>query len=618
MISLGSISKNHQDFLSLRKSLLEATREKVFAIINADFLSFIKSSDLSFFKKNQDAIILFTNIFNSGHPARNEENFYCLRENLNNKYIKQIILYIDEQNPVSLPKEIADSKKLKIIYASNDVSFLDFFSYFKSNFSHREICLISNCDCYFDSSLNILHHIDFNSGKKIFCCTRKELNEDGVITYAKSIDPRDEYKNKRNNLDISSSDCFIIPFSFKEEDVLSNSYIGDINIEFSFLSQCFINGYTIQNLFCFLNCIHIHQSQIRTKHRYKFNSVNLIYPNKLLNPVSEKNYIFGTWRLRNKYNYIDENSEVQNFAKYLPINSSSFMSLKDKVKESLVFQKKICLFYLVTKQEVESNLFYNSIVSFFNLLPSLSYKIKVFCFIDSFTPEIENIKHNILRNLIYKSHIADLEFHNLDIPKDKNIYIKDFNKYKDLQQKPELGQSSGPNLMFFKSMGFLKKTEYENFILLESDCQCLKSYWLDSFLDFVDNNDFTVSGSQYSGLNKYNYKQYFSQHINGSAIYRNRKELHDLVENSRLLIESGIKNGKVTHKNTQQEIHGMFSFDVALFVMHENSKKTHFYLKNNLFSILTDPADHTVTKTEVLSENKNCIILHQKSTTLWA
>ena len=69
---------------------------------------------------------------------------------------------------------------------------------------------------------------------------RLEFNKKGILSYSESIDSYNIYNKEKNNLDLSSSDCFILPFDFKEDEILSNSYIGDINIEFNFLSQCMV------------------------------------------------------------------------------------------------------------------------------------------------------------------------------------------------------------------------------------------------------------------------------------------------------------------------------------------------------------------------------------------
>lgn len=611
-VNLTSLAKDHSRFLLTRKTLLQETKVKVLSILNADFLSFCVFSNFIFFQKKHEKVILFTSFFNSV-PERNKEHFFSINKNLNNNYINEVIIFTDKNSSIILPKSIRSHQKLKIIHNKSKITFLDFFSYFKRSYSSKDIFVVANCDCYFDKSVKILLYLDF-SGKKIFCCTRKEFNKKGILSYSESIDSYNLYNKEKNNLDLSSSDCFILPFDFKEDEILSNSYIGDINIEFNFLSQCFIKKYIIQNLFCFLNCIHHHKSQFRTNHRNTFNNfINLIYPNKSLNPVSEKNYIFGTWRLRNKYNYIDKNSEVQDFGDYLPLNSSELMSLKKNIHTDLINQQTLCLFYILTEQEIKSNTFLHSVSSFFNLLPSLKHKVKIFCFINTSSINAGSLKLKILNSIKYESHVIDIEFQYLDIDVTDDIYIRDFNEYKNLEKKPTLGQSSGPNLMFYKSIAFLKNTEYKNFLLLESDCTCLKSYWLDNFLNFIDSNNFTISGGKYIGLNKHNYKQYYSEHINGSAIYSNSALLHQYISESISLIKNSLNKSEIQCLNEKYKLkEAMFSFDVALFLVHKINRNLESYLENDFFSILTDPVDSIITKTEALNNNKNCIILHQK------
>jgi len=255
-VNLTSLDKDHSRFLLTRKSLLQETRVKVLSILNADFLSFCIFSNFIFFQKKHEKVIIFTSFFNSV-PERNKEHFFSINKNLNNNYINEVIIFTDKNSSIILPKSIRGHQKLKIIHHESKITFLDFFSYFKRNYSSKDIFIVANCDCYFDKSVKILLYLDF-SGKKIFCCTRKEFNKKGILSYSESIDSYNIYNKEKNNLDLSSSDCFILPFDFKEDEILSNSYIGDINIEFNFLSQCFIKKYIIQNLFCFLKHMFLH------------------------------------------------------------------------------------------------------------------------------------------------------------------------------------------------------------------------------------------------------------------------------------------------------------------------------------------------------------------------
>ena len=178
---------------------------------------------------------------------------------------------------------------------------------------------------------------------------------------------------------------------------------------------------------------------------------------------------------------------------------------------------------------------------------------------------------------------------------------------------PKLGLSSGPNFMFFKALEFLRGTDFKNFILLEPDSTCLKSYWLDTLIDSCIKRNFLIQGGNYSGLNQSNYNAYYSDHINGLAIYKNHNSLHTLINKSKeLIIESVKSNFIITPSQKKHQINKHLSFDVALFLIFSKQKCLSKYLVSNLFSIKTDVEDYVVTTTEVLSDNPDAIILHQK------
>lgn len=617
LISLASVGSGHNHLISLRKKLSHKSREKNLSIINADFLSFKVESKLSNFNRINGDIVLFCQFFSSSQE-RDKDHISAIYKNINNEFIQNIVIYTDGSVSLEkIPDEIKSHNKTEIIPFDGKVSFYDFIDYFKNNFKKTDICLISNCDCYYDSSIKILNYLKFNNGNDLFCCTRKEKLLNNDISYA--VDPlihlsnRDSISFDLNNkrLDLSSSDCFIINGDFSLSDSDKNNFLGSINTEYNFLSNQFLQGKKIINLFCFLNCIHLHQIREPNKHSRSEMLINKIFPNPYNNKTTTENYIYGTWRLRCPENYIDKNYPIQDFGDFLPLNSSSLLELNSNISSNLTKQNTLCLFYLFTKKEYDDGLLQNSFRSFFNLLPSLSFKIKVFLFSDVKLNKGELIE-SLTPNCEYREFIDCIIYHSLDIPPEDNVYIKKINNNNNYKI-PELGLSSGPNLMFFKALEFLRKTDFKNFILLEPDSTCLKSYWLDTLIDSCINRSFLIQGGNYSGLNQLNYNVYYSDHINGLAIYKNHNSLHALAHKSKELIIESIKSNFITTPNQEKhQINKHLSFDVALFLTFSKEKCLSKYLTSNLFSIKTDIEDYVLTKTEVLSENPEAIILHQK------
>jgi hypothetical protein len=617
LISLALIGSGHDRLISLRKKLSHRSREKNLSIINADFLSFKTESEISNFNPINGDTVLFCQFFNSSQE-RNEDHISAIYKNINNEFIKNIVIYTDGNTSLKkIPEEIKSHDKTDIIPFDGKASFYDFINYFKNNFKKTDVCLISNCDCFYDPSIKILKYLNFNDGNNLFCCTRKEKLSTGDISYA--VDPLIHLNNKdsisfdlnNKNLDLSSSDCFIINGDFPLSSCYKKNFLGSINTEYNFLSNQFLQGKKIINLFCFLNCIHLHQLRTTNQHSKAEILINKIFPNPYNNKTTTKNYIYGTWRLRCPENYIDKNYPIQDFGDFLPLNSSSLFELNPNISKNLTKQNTLCLFYLFTKKEYDDGLLQNSFRSFFNLLPSLSFKIKVYLFSDIEINKDELIE-TLISNCQYSEFIDRITYHSLDIPPKDNIYIKEINKNKD-HEVPKLGLSSGPNFMFFKALEFLRGTDFKNFILLEPDSTCLKSYWLDTLIDSCIKRNFLIQGGNYSGLNQSNYNAYYSDHINGLAIYKNHNSLHTLINKSKeLIIESVKSNFIITPSQKKHQINKHLSFDVALFLIFSKQKCLSKYLVSNLFSIKTDVEDYVVTTTEVLSDNPDAIILHQK------
>lgn len=119
-----------------------------------------------------------------------------------------------------------------------------------------------------------------------------------------------------------------------------------------------------------------------------------------------------------------------------------------------------------------------------------------------------------------------IETYYIEIPEQDDIYTTNEN----LKYIPELGLSSGPNILFFTTMNYCQK--YNTILLLETDC-VLKPYCfkkLKSFIEFA--GDFLIIGSSYAGSQKIKFDEITFHHINGVAIYRTgNSEFQNLIKN---------------------------------------------------------------------------------------
>jgi hypothetical protein len=107
---------------------------------------------------------------------------------------------------------------------------------------------------------------------------------------------------------------------------------------------------------------------------------------------------------------------------------------------------------------------------------------------------------------------------------------------------PELGLTSGPNILFFTALGYC--TKYNTILLLETDC-FLKPEVFEVLSNYVDYaGDFYISGAVYCGTHvmRMDHKYFF--HLNGVAMYNTGNPLfQNFIEDVYTFMKDSIKNG---------------------------------------------------------------------------
>jgi hypothetical protein len=119
---------------------------------------------------------LLIQYFKSKHPEREAEYITCLQENINNKFIHKIHVFLETNTtpPINHPK-------LHYINLNKRCTYDDFFKYSNENLDGQN-CIISNSDIIFDDSL--IHFTDFNLENYFICLTRWNITkEDGLRYY---------------------------------------------------------------------------------------------------------------------------------------------------------------------------------------------------------------------------------------------------------------------------------------------------------------------------------------------------------------------------------------------------------------------------------------------------
>jgi hypothetical protein len=127
-------------------------------------------------------MILITSYYLSNNIERQNEINQCLINNVNNKFIKTIILLNDKIYDINFITR--NKKKIKQIIINtkenqtkNRLYFNNAIEYINNNF-YGDIIILSNSDIYFDNTLSHVPEDDMEN--KIYCLLRYDQKEDGT------------------------------------------------------------------------------------------------------------------------------------------------------------------------------------------------------------------------------------------------------------------------------------------------------------------------------------------------------------------------------------------------------------------------------------------------------
>lgn len=259
----------------------------------------------------------------------------------------------------------------------------------------------------------------------------------------------------------------------------------------------------------------------------------------------------------------------------------------------------LCVCFLVSGKEIENRSVFRCFYNFINN-SSEKFKLNFYIFSDANYPELSELK--IFEN---SPQINSINIISLNIKKRDNIYISSSSK--NLNQIPQLGLSAGPNQLFFKSSDYIKKLNYKNFLILESDCLPTSKYWFDYLNKECSINNFLILGSKYKG-EKISYANgFFANYLNGVAIYKNSKQLHEILDSVKKYIIYSVSKKAFSHK---------LNYDTAICHFLNKLKpeiyKKHIKLTDSI-SNCSLRSDAKYGKDFFLNKNPKTKILHLKN-----
>jgi len=200
-------------------------------------------------------VILIQQFYIDKNSSRHNENKYCLRMNVNNKHIDEIILLNErEYNNTELG---ISSNKIKQIVITDRLTYSIAYKWAQEHHMNGYVAL-ANTDIFFDDSLERIKVSNMHKEKKCFSLLRYEYH----IRYKKKID-----KCKIFGPRPDSQDVWIWHTKWKLTDKqlkLMNFNLGIPGCDNKIIYVFHILGFTCHNEPEWIRTYHYHTSQIRT------------------------------------------------------------------------------------------------------------------------------------------------------------------------------------------------------------------------------------------------------------------------------------------------------------------------------------------------------------------
>ena len=184
-------------------------------------------------------IRLITSYYKDKDTKRQEEIDKCLNNNINNKYINEILLFCECETPIK-------NKKIKII-KSQRPTFKDFLFHINNITSPDDINILSNTDIFFDESLDDL--IQFPIEGKVLCLLRWERNENG----------KSQIKIKRADC----QDSWVFKGKINTDKMWLDFHMGKLGCDNRICYEFKQAGYKLENPCFLIQSHHLHNTQTR-------------------------------------------------------------------------------------------------------------------------------------------------------------------------------------------------------------------------------------------------------------------------------------------------------------------------------------------------------------------
>jgi hypothetical protein len=231
--------------------------------------------------KEYGDIILFTQYYLCDDITK-KEIIYCLKKNLNNKFINKVVVFCEKQcYQEFLLYELDKKHKLQIIPVLNRLTFEYWFKYSYKNHPNA-IKILANSDIYFDDTIDVLRQLEYTKDI-LYSCSRVDLDEEGNLVKSR-VDKSPDSPVINNT---RSQDCWI--FKNKLINFETNFILGYENCDILLKHKCTSSGCNFLNLCDHIRCIHIDSKINKVRKRYNLITDKLEFFDTDTNNIFKKN-----------------------------------------------------------------------------------------------------------------------------------------------------------------------------------------------------------------------------------------------------------------------------------------------------------------------------------------
>ena len=536
-----------------------------------------------------------------------------------NKNIKLIGNYLDGMIIFTEGLPVEETKKMLSLKSDNNVdiipmtgrmTYTDFMCFSRDHFHDDVVSLVTNCDCSFDSTTDILKSLKYTMDDTAVCYSITR-NRDGEPEFDPaahkwtsdmfSVDhPEVEYTHP---LEPWSSDawCYMnYIFSSPGFNIEKyRIYMGTNACEIKFNSLLKKQNIKIYNIGFngYINCTHNHKSNYRVKDNWKpiyEEDVTGFYPTES-QPRTLKNSLLNCDRIRTSDNWLDSPTRyAHKYSDYVVNNIEPFLTGTTTTK--------LVVLVVTTKSEIQSGFLVNTLNSYL-LNNSSDIKFDIIVSYDEPNEEIEEITDQF--NNLY-SDSCSITHHCVGLQPKENIYYRSWIDPVDEKPKkiPRLGYSTGPNELFFKSMTYMFTLKYDNVLLIETDTTPVTTDWFDTCYSYATCHNFIIAGSTYKG--KYSTSvndEWYAGYLNGVGIYKNNKKLQKVLTGTEQLLEQLM---------SEEHFDCFMNYDVAIGYYLDVTKHPdkQLYKNTNIFTNISLQDD--IDPEDALKEHPDSQIIHHK------